>query len=101
MLTSVQEQKMALAAYAAENSNIKQFSSHQLDIIMKIIEILALIANLSSITIVIPYLCILTWALEKNTDDSGVRIMKGELLHSLKLRFSRIEENRKLSVATY
>ena len=27
--------------------------------------------------------------------------MKGELLHSLKLRFSGIEENRKLSVATY
>ena len=100
---------MALAAYAAENSSIKQLSSHQLDIIKKVIEILAPIeeitrsisADLASISIVIPYLRILTRALEKNTDDSGVRTMKGELLHSLKLRFSRIEENRKLSVATY
>ena len=99
---------MALAAYAAENSSIKQLSSHQLDIIKKVIEILAPIeeitrsisADLASISIVIPYLHILTRALEKNTDDSGVRTMKGELLHSLKLCFSGIAENRKLSVAT-
>ena len=68
MLTSVQEQKMALAAYAAENSSIKQLSSHQLDIIKKVIEILVPIeeitrsisADLASISIVIPYLRILT-----------------------------------------
>ena len=32
MLTSVQEQKMVLAAYAAENSSVQQLSSHQLDV---------------------------------------------------------------------
>ena len=35
MMKSVQEQKMALAAYAAENSSIQQLSSHQLDILKK------------------------------------------------------------------
>ena len=109
MLTSVQEQKMALAAYAAENSGVQQLSSHQLDVMKRVIEILSPVeeitrsisADLAAISIVIPYIRILTRALEKNTDDSGIRTMKRELLHSLKLRFNRIEENKQLSLATF
>ena len=109
MLRSVLEQKMALAAYAAENSGVQQLSSHQLDIMKRVIEILAPVeeitrsisAELAAISIIIPYICILTRALEKNTDDSGIHTMKSELLHSLKLRFTRIEENKQLSLATF
>ena len=49
-------------------------------------------AKLASISIVIPYIRVLTRTLEKNEDDSGVRTMKGQILHSLKSRFAGIEE---------
>ena len=83
MLTPVQEQKMALAAYPTENSSIKQLSSHQLDIIKKIIEIFAPIekitrsisANLASISIVIPYLRIYHF------DTSDQRKPQGYISH--------------------
>ena len=109
MLKSIQEQKMALAAYAAENGGIQQLSSNQLDLLRKCIEILSPVeeitrsisADLASISVIIPYVRILKRTLEKNTDDSGIRTMKTELLHSIKLRFTGIEENKVLSLATY
>ena len=104
MLKSIQEQKMALAAYAAENSGIQQLSYNQLDLLRKCIEILSLVeeitrsisADLASISV-----RILKRTLEKNTDDSGIHTMKTELLHSIKLRFTGIEGNKVLSLATY
>ena len=39
--------------------------------------------------------------MQKNTDDSGICTMKRELLHSLKLRFNIIEENKQLSLVTF
>ena len=100
---------MALAAYATENSSVQQLSSHQLDVMKRVIEILSPVeeitrsisADLAAISIVIPYIHILTRALEKITDGSGILTMKRELLYSLKLRFNRIEENKKLSLATF
>ena len=99
---------MALAAYAAENSGVHQLSSNQLDVLRKCIEILSPIeeitrsisADLASISVIIPYIRILTKTLEKNTDDVGIRGMKTELLHSLKSRFTGIEENKLLCLAT-
>jgi len=75
-------------------------NSFNLDIMKRVIEILSPIeeitrsisADLASVFIIIPYLCILTRALEKNNDDSGIQTMKSELLHSLKVRFTGIEE---------
>ena len=107
-MKSMQEQKMALAAYAAENSSIQQLSSHQLDLLKKCNEVLnpieeitrSISADLASISIVIPYICILTRTLQKTSDDSGIRTMKAQLLHSLKSGFSGIEENKELSLAT-
>ena len=55
---------------------------------------------MASISIVIPYIRVLTRTLEKNENDSGVRTMKAELLKSLKTRFAGIEENKQLAVAT-
>ena len=61
MMKSIQEQKMALAAYAAENSSIQQLSSLQLDLLKKCIEVLGPIeeitisAYLASISIIILY----------------------------------------------
>lgn len=106
MLKSIQEQKMALAA---ENSGIQQLSSNQLDLLRKCIEILSPVeevtrsisADLASISVIIPYVRILKRTLEKNTDVSGIHTMKTELLHSIKLCFTGIEENKVLSLATY
>ena len=75
---------MALAAYVAESNSIQQLSSHQLDLLKKCIEVLSPIeeitrsisADLASISIVIPYICILTRTLQKTSDDSGIRTMK-------------------------
>jgi len=47
MLKAVQEQRMALTAYAAENSNVQQLSSHQLDIMKRVIEILSPIEEIT------------------------------------------------------
>lgn len=47
MLMSVQEQMMALAVYAAENSNVQQLLSHQLDIMKRDIELLPLIEEIA------------------------------------------------------
>ena len=71
---------MALAAYAAENSGVQQLSSNQLDILRKCIEILSPIeeitrsisGDLASISVIIPYVKILTRTLEKNTDNVGI-----------------------------
>ena len=57
--------------------------------------------DLVAISIIIPYLCILTRALENNTGDSDICDMKSELLHPLKLCFTGNEENKQLSLATF
>lgn len=90
---------MAWAAYAAENSGVQQLSPNQLDILRKCIEILSPIEEITqlslvSISVIIPYVRILTKALEKNTDDVDICAMKTELLHSIKSRFTGIEENK-------
>ena len=64
---------MALAAYTAENSGVQQLSSNQLDVLRKCIEISSPIekitrsisTDLASISVIIPYVRILTKALEK------------------------------------
>ena len=108
MFQSVLEQKMALAAYCAETGNIQQFTPHQLELMKKCVDILSPVeeitrfisADMASISIVIPYIRILTITLEKNNNDSGVQTMKGELLKSLKSRFAGIEEKKELALAT-
>ena len=83
---------MALAAYCAENDSIQQLSTYQLVLIKKCVDILSPIeevtrlisARLASISIVIPYVRVLIRTLEKNDEDSGVRTMKGQILHSLR-----------------
>ena len=68
MFESVLEQKMALAAYCAETGSIQQLTPHQLELMRKCVDILSPIeeimhsisAELASISIVIPYIRILT-----------------------------------------
>ena len=108
MYQSILEQKMALAAFSAENGSIQQLSAHQLGLVKKCVDILSPIeevtcsisAELASISIVIPYIRVLKRTLEMNEDDSGVRTMKGQILHSLKSRFAGIEEREELALAT-
>ena len=108
MFQCILEQKMPLAAYCAENGSIQQLTPYQLELIKKCVDILSPIeeitcsisADMASISIVIPYIRVLTRTLEKNENDSGVRTMKAELLKSLKTRFAGIEENKQLAVAT-
>ena len=108
MFESVLEQKMALAAYCTETGCIQQLTPHQLELMRKCVDILSPIeeithsisADLASISIVIPYIRILTRTLEKNENDSGIRTTKGELLKSLKSRFAGIEEREELCLAT-
>jgi len=67
------------------------------DILSPIEEVICLIsARLASISIVIPYICVLSRKLKKNKDDSGVRTIKGEILHSLKSCFAGTEEKEQL-----
>ena len=108
MFQSILEQKMALAAYCAENDNFQQLSTHQLVLVRKCVDILSPIeeithsisARLACVSIVIPYIRVLIRTLEKNDEDSGVRTMKSQIIHSLRSRFAGVEERRELALAT-
>lgn len=77
MFESVLEQKMALAAYCAETSSIQQLTPYQLELMRKCVDILnpieeitrSISSEMASISIVIPYIRILTKTLEKNEDE--------------------------------
>ena len=95
---------MALAAYCTETGSIQQLTPHQLELMRKCVDVLSPIeeitrsisSDLASISIVIPYIKILTRTLEKNDNDSGIRTMKGELIKSLKSRFAGIVGEKRI-----
>ena len=107
MLQRLIEQKMALGAYATEYS-IPQLTPHQVTLANKVIKIMAPIeevtksisADAATVSVIIPFVRILSKTLSQNDEDSGVRTMKNEMKSSLMRRFSNIEENEKLTVAT-
>ena len=77
MLQSIAEQKMALAAYSSEYG-ITQLSSHQLDLVNKIISALSPVeeitksisAKAASVSAIIPFIRMLEKSLEKHHDDT-------------------------------
>ena len=99
---------MALATYCAETGSIQQLTPHQLELMRRCVDILSPIeeithsisSDLASISIVISCIKILTKALEKNGNDSGICTMKGELIKSFKSCFAGIEERKELCLAT-
>ena len=104
---SILEQKMALAAYAVENS-IVQYTPTQLELAKRIVVVLSPVEEITQsisketavLSVVIPNIRVLLQSWKKHHDDQGIRSMKGEMIKSLKSRFSGIEENRLLSIAT-
>lgn len=107
MLLRLQEQKMALAAYASEYS-IDQLSGNQLDLINKIINALSPIeevtksisADAASISVIIPFLRIIRKTLDDHHQDSGICTMKSEMKKLLEKRFAGVERNEKFNIAT-
>ena len=107
MVESILEQKMALAAYAAEN-NIAQLTPMQLEIARRMVLVLSPVEEITqsisketaTLSVVIPNIRVLLRSWEKQDDDQGIRTMKGEMIKSLKTRFAGVEENRLLSIAT-
>jgi len=107
MVKFVVEQKMALAAYASE-TGIVTLSPAQLHLLDKIISLLSPIeelttstsADCASISLIIPFVKILSKTLQKHHDDSGVRTVNREMLRSLEQRFCDIEENQHLLLAS-
>lgn len=108
MLKSVQEQKMALAAYSVEN-NIPQLTSNQLDLVNKLITLLTPVEEItqsissddSSASVIIPFVRALRKHLEINDEsDRGVRTMKEQMLLSLNRRYAQAESNEPLVLAT-
>ena len=107
MVESILEQKMALAAYAAENS-IVQLTPTQLELAKRIVVVLSPVEEITqsisketaALSVVIPNIRVLLRSWEKHHDDQGIHTMKGEMIKSLKSRFAGIEENRLLSIAT-
>ena len=99
---------MALAAYNTENDDIPQLSAHQLEIIDKVIAVLKPVEDITqsisseaaSISIIIPFVKALRRSWEDSSDDRGVQTMKKEMLTSLNRRFSDIENNETLALAT-
>lgn len=98
---------MVLAAYSSEY-NIAQLSSYHLDLVNKIISALTPIAevtksistNAASVSAIIPFIRMLEKSLEKHHDDSGVQMMKQEMLKSLKQRYACAESNKILTIST-
>ncbi len=108
MQQSIVSQKVSLAAYSTENDSIPQLTSHQLDMIEKMITILKPIEDITqsfssdnaSASIVIPFVRSLRKSFEDCTDDRGVQTMKHEMLASLNRRFSDIETKEVLVLST-
>lgn len=107
MMNRILEQKMAIAVYATEKSVI-QLTSHQLDLAAKVVAALSPIeevtksisADAAAISVIIPFVKLLSKTLNDHQDDRGIRTMKSEMDLSLKRRFEEIEDNEKLTVAT-
>ncbi len=98
---------MALAAYATEY-NIAQLSSNQVSLASKLVKVLTPIEEITksistsaaSVSVIIPYVRIISKSLEPGDNDRGVQTMKTEMKSSLTRRFHNIEQNDKLSIAT-
>ena len=96
-----------MAAYATE-TGIVTLSPTQLDLAEKIVAALSAIeqltksisADCASVSLVIPFVKMLSKTLQKHHNDSGVRTMKNEMLHSLKQRFSDIGDKQHLVLAS-
>ena len=107
MIQSILEQKMALAAYAAEN-DIPQLTANQLEIARKLTLVLAPIEEITqaiskqtaTLSMVVPFIRVLLRSWEKEDDDRGIQTMKEQMIHSLNSRFAGIEDNHLLSVVT-
>ena len=107
MLQRILEQKMALPAYATEHS-IVQLTSHQLELVTKVVAALSpteavtksISADAASVSVVLPFVRILSKTFSEHHGDSGVRTMKSEMNTSLARRFVSAEENERLLVAT-
>ena len=107
MLESILEQKLALAAYAADN-NIQHLTANQLEMARRMVLVLSPVEEITQATsketatlsIVIPHIRVLLRSWEKQDDDMGIRTMKQEMTTSLKSRFAGLEENQLLAIAT-
>lgn len=108
MLQSIYTQKMALAAYTTEYDSISMLTTHQLELVRKIIAVLEPVEEITklistdtaSASVLIPLLRALEKSLSKHHDDSGIQTMKSEMLSSLKRRFADVEEHKELIIAT-
>ena len=107
MVKSVIEQKMSLAAYATE-TGIVTLSPTQLDLTEKIVAALSPVeeptksisADCASVSVIIPFIKMLSKTLQKHHNDSGVRTMKNEILCSLNRRSCDIGDNQHLVLAS-
>ena len=98
MVESILEQKMALAAYAAENS-IVQLIPTQLEFAKRIVIVpspveettQSISKETAALSVVIPNIQVLLRSWEKHHDDQGICTMKGEMIKSLKSRFAGID----------
>ena len=57
-------------------------------------------ADAAAISVIIPFVKLLSKTLNDHQDNRGIRTMKSEMDLSLKRRFEEIEDNEKLTVAT-
>ena len=107
MLQRLMEQKMALGAYASEYT-IPQLTPRQIDIANKVIKVMTIIeevtrsisADAATVSVIIPFVRIVSKSLSQSDDDTGVRTMKNEMKSSLMRRFADVEDNQYLTVAT-
>uniref|UniRef100_A0A1X7UMN8 Uncharacterized protein n=1 Tax=Amphimedon queenslandica TaxID=400682 RepID=A0A1X7UMN8_AMPQE len=108
MLQSIEEQKVALAAYSTEN-NITQLINNQLDLINKLIILLSPIEEItqsisssnSCASVIILFVRALHKHLENNDEtDRGVWTMKEAMLHSLNSRYCDLERNEAIVLAS-
>ena len=96
-----------MAAYATE-TRIVTLSPTQLDSAEKIAAALSPIEELindistdcASVSLVIPFIKMLSKTLQKHHNDSGVRTMNNEILCFLKQRFSDIGDKQHLVLAS-
>ena len=81
MLQVIIEQKMALAAYATEYGDVRQLTTNQLDLAVKVVKVLGCVEEITksisteaaSVSLIIPFVQAFRLTLEKNDEsDRGI-----------------------------
>jgi len=95
------EQKKALVTYSADHDIVLPTKNQLVAVLGTVEQVTCEISSdASSAADVIPIIKLLTMSLECFQDDAGIQTMKSEIIHDIKTRFDKVEQEHLYVTAT-